>query len=68
MLSFAEGDEVYYQSPSSALASGPAVVVDVWVEGDRTEPEYVVRMREGIRVDVRAARSELTAASDTPSG
>ena len=58
MLSYAEGDRVYYTSPTSALPSGPGVVVDVWVEGDRTEPEYVVRV-QGIG-DVRASRSELT--------
>lgn len=58
MLSFAEGDKVHYASPTSALPSGPGVVVDVWVDGERAEPEYVVRVY-GLG-DVRAARSELT--------
>lgn len=62
MLSFAEGDRVYYASPTSALPSGFATVLDVWVEGERAEPEYVIDLGFG---PVRAAQSELTVALTT---
>lgn len=57
MLSFAEGDRVYYTSPTSALPSGFATVADVWVDGERTEPEYVINAGYG---PVRASQAELT--------
>jgi hypothetical protein len=62
VLSFAEGDQVHYVCEAGTLPSGPGVVVDVWVEGERTEPEYVVRLWDGAyhHFNVRAAQSELT--------
>lgn len=62
MLAFAEGDEVDYHG--TTLPSGPATVVDVWVEGDRTEPDYVINLAGVGRV--RASGSELSARTGPP--
>lgn len=61
MLSFAEGDKVNYRSPA-VLPSGPAIVVEVLVEGDRTEPGYVIELADVGRVFT--SQSELTARSE----
>lgn len=58
MISFGEGDKVYYRSPSEALPSGVARVVDVLVEGERTEPAYLITMGFG---EILAAGSDLMA-------
>lgn len=58
MLSFAEGDKVDYHSPAF-LPSGPAIVVDVLVEGDLTEPRYVIALAD-VTGTVFADQSQLT--------
>lgn len=56
-LAFGEGDTVYFQSGTEALPSGRATVVDVLVEGDRAEPDYLIDLGFG---PVLAAGSALS--------
>lgn len=58
-LSFAEGDEVAYCG-SRYFPAGPAVVADVRVEGDQTEPSYTIRM-PGMVGELLVEHGELTA-------
>lgn len=46
-LAYAEGDPVDYRSDSSVIPSGRATVVDVLVDGDRAEPDYVIDLGFG---------------------
>lgn len=60
-LSFTEGDEVMY-SGYGFFPAGPAVVTDVRVEGDHTEPMYAVRLR-GVCGDLLVSQHDLTSMS-----
>lgn len=57
MLAFAEVEKVNYCGPGIP-PSGPAIVVEVLVEGERTEPGYVINLADVGRV--LASQSELT--------